>query len=400
MRAFSCQTCGHLLSFDNGTCLRCGSGLGFCPEELDLLVVQDDPAEVAAGGGGRSVVRHRSGGEPRPVVRCGNWSAIGCNWLVPLEPGSSADGLALCRSCALTRTRPADGDTAGIEAWARTEEAKRRVVHQVLDRGLPLTPRAPSTPHGLAFDLLVPAGGPVVTGHDDGVITIDLTESDDLHREHVRRMMSEPYRTMVGHLRHEIGHYYWAVLVEPNPDTSAQVRACFGNPDADYRYALDAYYRNGPPVDWPERFVSAYATMHPWEDWAETFAHVLHIEDAVQTAASFGLRVKPRVDELADPEGVSSEPSSTDLESGPFADVIDQWLPLTYALNALNRGMGRPDLYPFVLTPAMMAKLGLVNDVLDDARLPHDRPGRRRVVERHWYGMAEDRSSSAWTPAG
>lgn len=370
MRSFSCQTCGHLLSFENVACVRCGAELGFCAEDLDLVVVHPaEPSAASHGDAGPATVRPRAGGEPRPVTWCANRASAGCNWLVPLDPTGPPDLTGpFCRSCALTRTRPNDGDVVGLEAWARTEEAKRRVVHQLLDRGLPVTPRTPATPHGLAFDLLVPGPEPVLTGHDDGLITIDLSESDDVHREQVRRQMAEPYRTMLGHLRHELGHHYWSVLVEPDAPTRARVDACFGDADADYQQALDAHYRDGPPAAWPERFVSAYATMHPWEDWAETFAHVLHIEDAVQTAAAFGLRVQPRVEELADVAGVSAAPASTEIEPGPFAEVIDQWLPLSYALNALNRGMGRPDLYPFVLAPAVMAKLGLVHDVLDGAR--------------------------------
>lgn len=375
MRSFSCQTCGHLLSFENVACVRCGAELGFCVDELDLVVVHPaatpdaptaSPTGVRPGGGGPRLVHPRAGGNPRPVAWCANRVTIGCNWLVPLDVTSPS--APFCRSCALTRTRPNEGDAAGLEAWARTEEAKRRVVHQLLDRGLPVTPRTPATPHGLAFDLLVPGPGSVLTGHDDGLITIDLTESDDVHREQVRRQMAEPYRTMLGHLRHELGHHYWSVLVEPDVATKARVEACFGDGDVDYQQALDAHYRDGPPAAWAEQYVSAYATMHPWEDWAETFAHVLHIEDAVQTAAAFGLRVQPRVEDLTELDGVSAAPSSTDVEPGPFAEVIDQWLPLTYALNALNRGMGRPDLYPFVLAPAVMAKLGLVHDVLDAAR--------------------------------
>ena len=123
----------------------------------------------------------------------------------------------------------------------------------------------------------------MVTGHADGVITLDLAESDDVHRERRRAELGEPYRTLLGHFRHEIGHYYWPILVE-RAGALERCRALFGDERADYGEALERHYADGPPADWAERHVSAYATMHPWEDWAETFAHYLHIRDTLQTA--------------------------------------------------------------------------------------------------------------------
>jgi hypothetical protein len=201
-------------------------------------------------------------------ARCANADIARCNW--PADaPGE------LCDSCALTRTRPA-ADTAAMAAFADAEAAKRRLVHQLDDLGLKTD--------GVVFDLLSSAEQPVTTGHADGVVTIDLAEGDDAHREALRVQLAEPYRTMLGHLRHETGHWYWTVLVEPDP---SRFRALFGDERADYGEALQRHYSSPPPAGWEENYVSAYATAHPWEDWAESFAHYLHIRDTLQTAAAF-----------------------------------------------------------------------------------------------------------------
>ena len=189
-------------------------------------------------------------------------------------------------------------------------------------------------------------------GHADGLVTLDLDEADPAHRERVRLEMGEAYRTLLGHLRHEIGHFYWPVLV--GADRIDAWRALFGDERVDYSEAMERHYRSGPPQDWAESHVSAYATMHPWEDWAETFAHYLHIRDTLQTAASFGMVVAGPAPHLY------AEPAD-DVVGRPFGAVIREWLPLTYALNAVNRSMGRPDLYPFVLAPRVIDKLTFVH---------------------------------------
>ena len=193
----------------------------------------------------------------------------------------------------------------------------------------------------------------MTTGHADGVITVDLAESDDVHREHVRVMLAEPYRTMLGHFRHEIGHYYWSVLVDGTPALQ-QCRRLFGDDRADYSESIDRHYHQGPPDDWTQTFVSTYATMHPWEDFAETFAHVLHVRDGLQTASAQGLTV------AIDPTVMRF----TDLVNGV-------WLPLTYALNQINRSMGKDDLYPFVLPAPVVEKMQLVADLIAAADGPY-----------------------------
>jgi hypothetical protein len=266
-----------------------------------------------------------------------------CNWLVD-------DAQPLCRSCRLTRTRPNDGDAAGLAALAQAEAAKRRLVFQLLELGLAVGDDEP------AFDLVSSEWATVMTGHDDGLITLDLAESDDVHRGQVRRALGEPYRTVLGHLRQEVGHFYWEPLVVGALD---EWRGVFGDERSDYRAALECHYRFGPPAAWEERHVSAYAAAHPWEDWAESFAHYLHIRDTLQTAGAFGMIVTGPAPLGLDPSYIAS--STAGSSGGTLAEIVEQWLPLTYALNAVNRSMGKEDLYPFVLAPAAIDKLAFVH---------------------------------------
>jgi hypothetical protein len=326
MRAFACHLCGQLLFFENSVCLRCGAAVGFVPESLDL-----EPLNVQA---------------PDRAL-CANRTLAECNWTVAIGAGP------LCLSCALTRTRPSDADLEGMPAFATAEAAKRRVIFQLLDLGLPIEA-------DLAFDLLSSRAGPVTTGHEDGVITIDLAESDDVRREQRRAELAEPYRTMLGHFRHEIGHYYWPILVARHGPLD-RARALFGDDTLDYAEAMQAHYDQGPPPDWSEGHVSAYASMHPWEDWAETFAHYLHIRDTLQTAGGFGIVVAGPPD-TRDPS-LTSVPEA-EVGTRPFRSLLDNWLPLTYALNAVNRSMGAGDLYPFTLAPAVVDKLSFVHDLV------------------------------------
>jgi hypothetical protein len=332
MLSFACGHCGQLVFFENTVCLNCSTKLGFVPERLELLALEGESAEG--------------------LYRCANLALATCNWMVT-EPGR------LCRSCELTRTRPHDADSAGLIAFASAEAAKRRVIMQVLDLSLPGV-----APGRLAFDLLSSEHQRVATGHTDGVITIDLAESDDARREARRAQLGEPYRTMLGHLRHELGHYFQPLIV--NGDTEWEAcRELFGDERADYSQSLERHYADGPPADWRQRHVSAYATMHPWEDWAETFAHYLHIRDTLQTAAEYGVTVRgPRAVMLDRSLKATPQPEAGDRG---FAEVLDNWLPLTYALNAVNRSMGLDDLYPFTLAAVVLHKLEFVHERVREA---------------------------------
>ena len=332
MRAFTCTTCSQLVFFHNTACLRCGAALGYDPAHLDIVVVDE------------------------PSRRCANEVIAGCNWLVD-RPGT------LCVSCRLTRTRPPAHDAASITAFRIAESAKRRLVVQLLVLGLAIEPHDAARGTGVAFDLLSSEHKQVMTGHAGGVITLDLAESDAVHREMVRKKMREPYRTVLGHFRHEIGHYYFPVLV--GDDLRAEARALFGDETADYQAALDRHYAQGAPEAWEQDHISEYATMHPAEDWAETFAHYLHIRATLETAGAYRLSVEGPDVAAVEAGVISSDPAALDPTS--IERIIDAWLPLSYALNAVNRSMGADDLYPFVLRAKVIDKLGFVHRAVQRA---------------------------------
>jgi hypothetical protein len=356
MKIFSCNACGHALYFHNVECTNCGHRLGFVPAVLDLVAFDPDERgnwqPVNPAGGNASF---------RP---CANYTEHStCNWMV-----HAADANPLCRACRLNRTIP-DLSVSGNKAlWRRLQADKNRLIYSLLRLGLPIVSKQESPEQGLAFDFL---GDPnprfredsgVITGHVQGVITLDIAEADDAVRERTRQDMAEPYRTILGHFRHESGHYYWDRLVR---DTKwlAAFREQFGDERVNYDAALQRHYADGPPADWPQRFVSSYAGSHPWEDWAETWAHYLHMVDTLETAWQLGLKLEPRVDagdELA--TAASLDP----YESTHFQTLVDRWFPLTVALNSLNQSMGQPDAYPFVLAPVVVDKLRLVHDIIHD----------------------------------
>lgn len=320
MRDFNCSTCGQRLAFENSLCLNCRSPLGFSLAERALLVLD------------------------RETELCRNQHLAQCNWLVPATRGGS-----LCESCRLTRTLPAHLDGKWGAAFAEAEAAKRRLIVELAELGLPIVDRDTDKEYGLAFDLLSSADEQVTTGHENGVITVDLAEGDDVHREQLRVEMAEPYRTMLGHFRHEIGHYYFPILV--TDDAPRRFHDLFGDPFADYQAALDRHYSQGPPPGWDQTHVSSYATTHPSEDWAETFAHYLHIRDTLDTAAAFGFA----------PAGATLDRP----QNGPasFDRIIDRWLPLAWSLNMVNRSMGHRDLYPFILADPVLEKMRFIHEL-------------------------------------
>jgi hypothetical protein len=182
----------------------------------------------------------------------------------------------------------------------------------------------------------------------------------------MRVNLDEPYRTVLGHMRHEIGHYYQPILIASDSADEARCREIFGDEREDYQQAMDRYYANGAPAGWEQSYVSAYATMHPWEDWAETFAHYLHVHDALQTAAAHGVRVEGPQLASTDPAPLESAPAQAPGEIGA---MLQAWIPLTYALNAISRSMGTRDLYPFVLGPEIEAKLTFIDSLVRAVRV-------------------------------
>jgi hypothetical protein len=287
----------------------------------------------------------------RPI--CANLNRCGCNWIA--DPASN---IGLCFSCHLTRTRPADRDTVGLRQYWVAEAAKRRLIFGLDELELPI--KISDGASGLAFDLLSSAHSKIMTGHENGIITLDLAESNDAHREALRESMDEPYRTVLGHFRHEVGHYYCELLALSD-ERRDDFRSLFGDETTSYEEALQRHYSTGSGPDWQDRFISAYATMHPLEDFAEVFGHFLHIADTLQTAEEFGL--------ISDEAAV--RPLAAPMVEVPMSEIIaGTWLPLTRGLNQINRSMGKPDLYPFVLAQPVIAKLQFVADLVAKAVIP------------------------------
>jgi hypothetical protein len=374
MRAFACRHCGQLLFFENSHCLRCGATLAFVPELLELKEI-----EPLA----RNRYRLSEGGRER-YKRCARTHLASCNWLLDAH-----DPEELCRACRLTRNAPALRTDEELRAFAQAEANKRRLMYQLYDLGLPVITRDEDPRHGLEFVLAFRSEDePVMTGHLDGVITLDLSECDNVHRERLRHEFGEPYRTLLGHFRHEIGHYYWNVLIERGPLLES-FRALFGDERIDYAQALRRNYER-PRDYWSQHYVSAYAASHPWEDWAETFAHYLHIRDTLQTAANFGLRVAPKAETIPPAGGKLCARASEEVVLQDFEAVVAEWLPLTYAFNAANRSMGKEDLYPFVLAPAVIDKLSFVHDLVRDVQL-----GGELLEVRHEVDASEAELAAA-----
>lgn len=351
MRIFSCQNCGQLLHFENSICMRCGSSLGLIPETLELTALVNEEGAWRAMADG-ALWRY-----------CANWSFGACNWLVP------ADGETVyCPSCRLNRTIPDISDPERADLWREIEVAKRRLIYSLRRFDLPIPSRADGVPNGLAFDFLADSdpSAPVLTGHDEGLITLNIAEADSAEREKRRVQFGEPYRTLLGHMRHEIGHFYWDVLVRDGGQLDA-FRAAFGDETLSYQEALQRHYQFGAPDGWQESYVSAYATMHPWEDFAETWTHYLHIVDTLDTAESFGVAIEPDVSD--DPDTVV-EVKFNPYRTRNFHKLVDAWLPLSVALNSLNRSMGQPDLYPFALNPPVIDKLRFIHRLVRGAKKP------------------------------
>jgi hypothetical protein len=351
MKLFECQHCGQLLYFENTRCERCRHVLGYLPDRVLLTALAEDGGD-----------RWRSLAVPVRTYRfCANAAHDACNWLLPAD---SAD--LFCPACQLNRTIPNLEVPGHLLLWQRIEAAKHRLVYGLLRLGLPVASKAVDPQGGLAFDFLADSGSAfrespqVMTGHDRGLITINIAEADDAERERHRHDMAEPYRTLLGHFRHEIGHYYWDRLIRGG-SWLEPFRALFGDERQNYAARLEQHYSGGPPPDWSARFVSAYAAAHPWEDWAETWAHYLHIVDTLETADAFGLRVRPSAGRDS---ALAIEIDFDPYREDDFAVLVQTWLALTYALNSLNHSMGHSSFYPFVLVPAVMEKLRFLHTLI------------------------------------
>lgn len=350
MKRFRCA-CGNEVYFENAQCVRCGYAIGYDSDVFEMVRI--DTARGAAA--------------PR---LCANSQYGVCNWVVS---ANSPD--TLCVSCKFSSTIPNLQNPENLTKWAKIELSKRYLLYSLFRWGLPIVQRKPGDARGLAFNFLsdedTPGDEPVLTGHSNGLITLNIAEADDVERERRRTLLKEPYRTLVAHFRHEIGHYYWAALVQDQSKLDA-FRAVFGDERRDYGEALQAHYNTGPQQTWPVDYISAYATSHPWEDFAETWAHYTHMVDTLETAYAYGLRMERPIGR-SDDVAIESDPYHTRR----FQQIVDDWPALTLMLNALNRSMGQKDAYPFVLSESVLRKLRFVHDLIHEQGKSVSRAGGR-----------------------
>jgi hypothetical protein len=332
MKFFSCQNCGHTVYFENVACVRCGYQLAYAPDR-SAMAARQPGTDLWCGAGADGQL-------------CDNARYGACNWLT--------NGPRLCVACSHNRTIPNIASPTNLEFWKKLETAKRYLFYELIRLGLPITDR-------LTFDFLADEeDSRVMTGHESGTITIALAEADDAERERRRSTMREPYRTLLGHFRHEIGHYYWDLLVT-DPWLEA-FRTLFGDERGSYEEALRRYYEDGATEGWQDDHVSAYATMHPWEDFAETWAQYLHIVDGLETTAAAGISVSP-----TSPAWAGFDVSFDPYRAETVEQLISAWVPASIALNMINRSMGQPDLYPFVISSGVVPKLRFVHRLVRQA---------------------------------
>lgn len=318
MRGSKCPYCGTPLAFEQLACNECRMPAIFDPDKMAMV-------------------------KSESARSCSNRGVIACNWC------AAADG-SLCSACSLTRVIPDISNSRNLLLWKRVEEAKRRLLYDLWRLHLPLCSQQGMQ---VGFEILSDEHGPVLTGHRAGLITLNLAEADDVEREARRVSFRESYRTLLGHFRHEIGHFYWSVLID-EPQLHAPFRLIFGDETSDYEAALTAYYARQDRSYDPAIHISLYATSHPWEDWAETFAHFLHIVATLDSLAGLPLSLETRAREtLSDPY----------LESD-FDALLDLWSPLARSINDLNRSLGLAEAYPFEISPAVRGKLHLVHMAL------------------------------------
>jgi hypothetical protein len=382
MKLFKCQACGQSIYFENRYCGACGHALGYLP-----LAGQMTAVEPADGDNWTALTAKR------PKVRyCANVNPDACNWLIPAD----LDG-DFCLACRHNRTIPDLAEGENLVRWRKMEIAKHRLFYTLISLRLPLKNLNDDPEHGLTFDFLAEAAGQkILTGHDDGLITINLNEADDALREKLRTAMGEPYRTLLGHFRHEVGHYFWDVLVRDAGRLDA-CRAVFGDERADYGEALKKHYADGAPADWQDSFISSYATAHPWEDFAETWAHYLHIVDTLETASAFGLRIHPAT--------TKNSALHADIDFDPhraasMTQLIEAWLPLTFAVNSLNRSMGHNDLYPFIVSAPVVKKLEFIHGIIRDSAVQQKQAAKRRGFFSRKAAAPEQPPSQPPAPPG
>jgi len=347
MRQFACTNCGNKTYLTNVSCVQCGNRLAFDADSLSIVALEP---EVAGTGHFRQVGKN----DGAHFYYCSNSAHDACNWLVP---ASRAGGL--CIACELNDTIPDLTGPGNLQSWHELEHVKKRLIYSLLRFGLPLDATYLGKER-LKFRFVADK----LTGHLDGLITINIAETDAVERERQRQNFDELYRTLLGHLRHESGHFYWTVLVEGTAQLN-EFRALFGDESQDYAQALERHHAHGPAEGWHLNCVSAYASTHPWEDWAETWAHYVHMVDAVETAEMEG--IEPRVANL-NSNPVRPHGNYDVYREATFDELKERWVPLTIALNRMSRSLGHKDFYPFVTPAVAYEKLAFVHRLIRQFR--------------------------------
>lgn len=355
MKRLNCE-CGNVLFFENSQCLQCGVETGYDPNVRAMVPLKPDSG----------------------LKRCGNGLQHGvCNWLLPVS-----DPQTLCVACRLNRTIPDLTQMGNLALWARMESAKRRLLSTLLEMGIKVPSLTENPVAGLAFDFLQTLmNPPVTTGYLSGVITVNLQEADDAVREATRQQLGESSRTLLGHFRHETGHYFWERwfgVLPLNHALRVSFTELFGDASVDYAASLNRHYSQGPPAGWDQSYISAYATMHPWEDWAETWAHYLQILDGLETCESFGLQLGAGALEVTPfPREAAMLPAAlpqNPAEDQKFLTWLHRWVRRSPMFNEISASLGQPAMYPFVLSLPAVRKLRFIHYVANEGR-PAPQPG-------------------------
>jgi len=374
MKTFECSCKEQqILFFESTKCISCGRDVGL---DDDFDKVEPYDLDIESGQYFKST---------QPTIRyqkCDNNADFKvCNGMVNLNTFVPSDGKdeMLCFSCRFNKTIPNLSITEHIPLWKKMEDAKRRALYTLKKLSLPLHNLSQESDIGLSFDFITDRNvndhfvskiidsDAVFTGHDCGHITINLAEADDVALSQTKQAMGEHYRTLLGHFRHELGHYYFDILITGSLEKHELCKKYFGDDALDYQLSLKKHYDNGAPENWRDAFISEYATMHPCEDWAETWAHYIHIIDTLETAKNFsitGTTAGSSVDteEIGDlnlPQDAYFFSSQTSINC-----ILDTWKDFSVILNSLNRSMGMNDAYPFVLTEPVCTKLSFIHHAI------------------------------------
>ncbi|CAN8140048.1 Zinc-ribbon domain-containing protein [uncultured Thiomicrorhabdus sp.] len=355
MKRFYCS-CSKEVGFHDHVCKNCGRDLVYDPVLGTILSGELINTDCF-------IVHTPDGQKNRQLIACDNrHTTVACNWaLVPEDQENDCE----CISCRSTRSIPdQEGTDKNPTRWYKLERSKRQLMQTLIDlKAIDAT--QPELYEDLEFDFLEDKrSNPdlelehVLSGHYDGLITINAAEADEGFLHTMKEQMQERYRTLLGHFRHEIGHYFWLKFFH-NEEMRKKFRKVFGDERDDYSKALKRYYKSGNQSHWRSRFITPYASSHPHEDWAETWAHYMHIVDTLQTAHSYGL---------------------SDYE--PHKNSFDQWFVewgrVTQVMNALNRSMGVAEPYPFKVSDIVEGKLRFIDEMICLYALNIKSPSQRK----------------------